>query len=287
MSSNYIYYVYAYIRIKDSTNGKAGTPYYIGKGKNNRARNKHVNIRTPKDQSRIIILEKNLSEIGAFALERRLINWWGKIDNNTGILRNKTDGGEGLSGMGVYKNKNGEIIACSVTDHRVLSGELVGATKGYAPTNGGFKKGSCISPETCFKKVVASVIDKNGNIIKVDVEDARLKSGELKGITSGYSIYINQVTKEELKVYEHEKKNLPIEFLSKKYLNSIDCVDKNGTYLGNTTINDQRFTTLEIYSLKSYLRVFPESICFCCGAVINSKYLLKNHNGNCKKGQPK
>jgi len=33
MSSNIIYYVYFYLRSKDSQNGKAGTPYYIGKDK--------------------------------------------------------------------------------------------------------------------------------------------------------------------------------------------------------------------------------------------------------------
>lgn len=93
--SMYIYYVYAYLRNKDSKTAKAGTPYYIGKGKNNRAYNKNHSSLPPKDTSRIIFLETNLSEVGALALERRLIKWYGRVDLGTGILRNKTDGGEG------------------------------------------------------------------------------------------------------------------------------------------------------------------------------------------------
>lgn len=95
-----IYYVYAYIRTKDSDVAKAGTPYYIGKGKNNRAWAKNsCEVQPLPDKSNVVILETNLTELGAFALERRLIRWYGRIDNHTGILRNKTDGGEGPAGF--------------------------------------------------------------------------------------------------------------------------------------------------------------------------------------------
>ena len=86
-----IYYVYAYLR-------KDGTPYYIGKGNGRRAWQRHKNVQTPENNN-IVLLETGLTEIGALAIERRMIQWYGREINNTGILQNKTEGGDGCRGF--------------------------------------------------------------------------------------------------------------------------------------------------------------------------------------------
>ena len=90
-----IYYVYAYLR-------KDGTPYYIGKGKENRAFTKSKReVSKPTDISRIVFYHQNLTEHDAYTLEIKYILLFGRKNIGTGILRNQTAGGLGGSKKGV------------------------------------------------------------------------------------------------------------------------------------------------------------------------------------------
>ena len=85
------YYTYAYLR-------EDKTPYYIGKGTKERIYSTHRKFKPPKDKSRIIFLKQNLTEEEAFRHEVYMIAVFGRKDLGTGILHNRTNGGDGASG---------------------------------------------------------------------------------------------------------------------------------------------------------------------------------------------
>lgn len=105
------YYVYQYLN-------EDQTPYYIGKGKGNRAYSTaHNTIVPPKD--RISFVAENLSEQEALDLEIELIAKYGRKIDKSGILDNLTAGGDGgRSGFKHYestKQKLREARAKQVT----------------------------------------------------------------------------------------------------------------------------------------------------------------------------
>ena len=84
--------VYGYCR-------EDGTFYYIGKGRPRRPYGKRKSgVKPPKDRKRILILHTGLSEETAFDYEEKLILLYGRKDLGTGLLRNMTNGGEGVAG---------------------------------------------------------------------------------------------------------------------------------------------------------------------------------------------
>lgn len=94
------FYVYAYLRGKDSERGAKYSPYYIGKGSGDRCWSKNGRtVPIPKDGAFIVLIQEGLAESEAFALERYCVAMYGRVNNGTGILHNRCDGGEGASGM--------------------------------------------------------------------------------------------------------------------------------------------------------------------------------------------
>lgn len=92
--------VYAYLRSEDQT------PYYIGVSTGYRralcqhGHRKH-GISVPKDRRYVVVLRGNLTKAQAAAWELFFIKRYGRIDLGTGILRNLSDGGEGMQNPSV------------------------------------------------------------------------------------------------------------------------------------------------------------------------------------------
>jgi len=123
------HYVYAYLREDLS-------PYYIGKGTGKRAYDKRHSINLPTDLSRIVFLENDLTNEQAIEIEVNLIARYGRKDLGTGILRNLTDGGEGMAGYKQSKEHIAKRVATAIgvpkPAEQVAKQVATRRSKGYA-----------------------------------------------------------------------------------------------------------------------------------------------------------
>jgi hypothetical protein len=106
------YYTYAYLR-------EDKTPYYIGKGKGRRIKKRcKGDVCPPSDSSRVVFLKINLTEEEAFRHEIYMIAVFGRKDLGTGILRNKTNGGDGTSGAKLSEETKSKMRKPKSITHR-------------------------------------------------------------------------------------------------------------------------------------------------------------------------
>jgi hypothetical protein len=181
------FYTYAYLR-------EDRTPYYIGKGKGNRiSHRKKRDVKPPKDKSRIIFLKQNLTEEEAFKHEIYMIAVFGRKDNGTGILHNRTDGGEGPSGFIHTPETKAKLSAIKKGENHPNYGKphspetkakMSVANKGRKHTPEAISKisaagkGKNISPEQRVKMSDAVKGEKNHNYGKSPSEESRKKMSE-------------------------------------------------------------------------------------------------------------
>ena len=115
------FYVYDYLRSKDSERGVKYSPYYIGKGCGKRAFEKYGRtVPAPVDNSYIVFVEEGLTEAEAFSLETYCIQLHGRIDLGNGILRNRTDGGDGASGSSHSQEARNKISQARMGNQHAL-----------------------------------------------------------------------------------------------------------------------------------------------------------------------
>lgn len=220
------YYVCAYLRSKDSKTAKAGTPYYIGKGCKNRAWSNIRAVPMPANTLYIVIIEQNLTEVGALALERRLIKWYGRKDIGTGILQNKTDGGDGVTNYHKSKpwskarraayeaNKNKPRKPMSEETKAKISAANKGKTVSEAVKKAHSErmKGRKNGPKSEETKAKISAANKGRKLPPKSEEAKRKLSNTIKGrlswtkgltreqIKAGKTILLNNATQTELNI---------------------------------------------------------------------------------------
>lgn len=148
-------FVYAYLRSAD------GTPYYVGIAKAHRRPHAPHTTVVPKERHRVVILRSGLTWEQAQGWERRYIARYGRRDVGTGILRNMTDGGEGVLGMRHTAESRAKIAAGGVG--RVFS-------EGARAKIGAASKGRIKTPETRAKL-------RDAQLGKTHTAEARAKIG--------------------------------------------------------------------------------------------------------------
>ena len=133
------YYIYLHVKLN------TGEPFYIGKGKGQRAfqktgRNNRWKKLVNKYDYDIIILEEGYTDLESCEREKYWIKRIGRNDLNLGPLVNMTDGGEGTEGSIRIFNEEHRKKLSEAAKKRIYTKEdckKMGVKKGNIPWNKG------------------------------------------------------------------------------------------------------------------------------------------------------
>lgn len=119
-------FLYGYLRASDKSPYYIGVSTGLGRAVDQKNHRKH-GISVPKNADFVVVLRSGLTKEQAAEWEQFYISHYGRIDLQTGILRNRTDGGEGM------QNPSPETRAkiSAATKGRVLTPEHVAALSAF------------------------------------------------------------------------------------------------------------------------------------------------------------
>ena len=190
------FYTYAYLR-------EDRTPYYIGKGTGNRAYIKRYGkgrARRPKNLNYIILLKQNLTEEEAFKHEKYMIAVFGRKDLGTGILHNRTDGGDGCyghtpwnKGFSISEETKRKISASKRGCFGTFTGKThTEETKEHLRQKSLGRKHTKKTCEKMSKNRMGHSVNKN---VRKKIANSLCKGTYLMKHDSGTEIVINNLTK--------------------------------------------------------------------------------------------
>lgn len=152
-----------------------GSPYYIGIGLPDRpfAPHKHGGANLlPANPLNIVIMETGLSFNEAKELEKYWIAFYGRKDLGTGILRNRTNGGEGTSGLKRTEESKAKGTATKIANGTNMpSIETIAKRVATRKANGGYG----LSPESSAKRI-ATIKERGKNKQSKETIAKRVKS---------------------------------------------------------------------------------------------------------------
>jgi len=154
------FYTYLWLR-------EDGTPYYIGKGKGDRAfighwtRSKRKYMPPPKERIVVYLAE---SEADAFDTEISLIWYYGRKDLGTGLLVNTSDGGQGTSGIIFTEDHKQKISKANKGKKHTLEARLKMSAA---------KKGTHLSEQAKKRSVCLGLAEKHLRKLRKNLERQR------------------------------------------------------------------------------------------------------------------